>query len=202
MAYKADGTIVENTSNLTVEDLVYSGTYDPPFNASLSNMLRYKDFRLSFMFVYYGGNVMRDIAGGFFPNAYDPHQSVTSNMDRVHMNIWKEPGDEADMNKSPAYFPGAGMNIRYLWQAADLHIQKADYIKLRNVNLTYSVPQHIAKKAKIKDASIILQAQNIWRWSANKNSLDPEVWTSTQTEYIRRGTAIPPVFTIGANFSF
>lgn len=201
-AYKADGTIVTNTSQLTAEDLAYSGTYDPPYNASFSNKFRYKNLELSFMFVYYGGHVMRDVAGSFFPNASNPHYSIISNMDKLHQNIWKEPGDESDLTRLPGYLPGAEMNIRYIWYAADLHIQKADYIKLRDVIITYALPTNITKKVKATGANVVLQGQNLWRWSANKNNLDPEVWSSSQTAYISRGTAIAPTFTIGLNLNF
>ncbi len=201
-AYKSDGSIVNNASKLIPEDLAYSGTYDPPYSASFTNMFRYKDLKLSFMFVYYGGHVMRDVAGGYFPNTYSPHESITSNLDKIHLNLWKEPGDEADLFRAPGYLPGAEMNIRFIWQAADIHIQKADYVKLRDLTLAYTLPKQIAKKAKLREASVILQAQNVWRWAANKNNLDPEVWYSSQTEYIKRGNAIPSTFTIGLNLSF
>ena len=57
-AYKKDGTIVKSLADLTVEDLVRSGTSIPPYSASMSNMLTYKGFDLSFMFLYYGGHVI------------------------------------------------------------------------------------------------------------------------------------------------
>lgn len=201
-AYKADGSIVQNTSELKPEDLVYSGTYDPPYNASLSNTLRYKGVELSFMFVYYGGHVMRDVSASYYPKDSRPDQMVLTNLDRVNMNYWKKPGDEKNPDVSPAYKSGASNSLTYLWNAADKHIQKADYIKLRDLSLSYYFPKSLISKAKISDLKVIFQAQNIWRWSANKNNLDPEVWTSSQLTYEKRGNAIPPTFTIGVNLSF
>lgn len=201
-AYKADGTIVQNTSELKPEDIVYSGTYDPPYNASLSNTFRYKGVELSFMFVYYGGHVMRDVTGSYYPRDAKPDQSILTNMDRLYMNYWKQPGDEKNPDMAPAYKSGASNSLAYLWSAADKHIQKADYIKLRDLSLSYYFPKSLISKARISDLKVIFQAQNIWRWSANKNNLDPEVWTSKQLLYESRGTAIPPTFTIGVNLSF
>lgn len=202
LAFKQDGTVVNSTSELEPDDLKYSGVYDPPYHASLTNDLRYKNLSLSFMFIYYGGHVMRDIEGGYFPNQPRPYESVTSNIDRIHMNFWKEAGDEKDSSKSPAYNPGAGMNIRYLWQAADKHIQKADYIKLRQVSLSYDVPSFLLDKIKLTSLTLIFQAENIWKWTKNKNNLDPEVWRSTSLDYINRGTAISPTYTFGLNLRF
>ncbi len=202
LAYKADGTVVNSTGKLGTEDLVYSGSYNPPFNAAMTNTFNYKGLELSFMFVYYGGHVMRDVAAGYYPNSSRPHEGVTSNLDRIHMNFWKHPGDEKDPDKSPAYKPGARMNITYLWRAADKHIQKADYIKLRDVSLSYSLPKTFVSKAGLSGVRLTFQAQNLWRWSANKNNLDPEVWASSNTEYISRGTAIPATFIFGVNLNF
>lgn len=201
-AYKQDGTIVKNTSELTPEDLVYSGTYDPPYNVSLSNAIRYKGLELSFMFVYYGGHVMRDVSAKYYPRDSNPDQAVLTNLDRVNLNYWKQPGDEKNPDVSPAYKSGASNSLTHLWHAADKHIQKADYIKLRDLSLSYYFPKSLIQKAKISDLKVIFQAQNIWRWSANKNNLDPEVWVSRQLTYESRGSAIPPTFTIGVNLSF
>ncbi|MEG1120522.1 MAG: hypothetical protein RSD84_09360, partial [Bacteroidales bacterium] len=82
------------------------------------------------------------------------------------------------------------------------HIQKADYIKLRDISLAYSLPKALVAKARLSGVRFTFQAQNVWRWSANDNNLDPEVWTSRQTGYISRGTAIPPTFIFGLNLSF
>lgn len=202
MAYKADGTIVKSTNNLDAEDLVYSGTYDPPYNAALTNMLSYKGLELSFMFVYYGGHVMRDVAASYYPNSNSVYESITRNLDRIHGNIWKKPGDEKDPDKSPAYKSGAANSLVNLWKAADKHIQKADYIKLRDISLSYNFPSALFSKMRLSGLRLTFQAQNVWRWSANKNGLDPEVWRSAQLGYASRGSQIPPSFIFGVNLSF
>lgn len=202
MAYKADGTLVKSTNDLDAEDLVYSGTYDPPYSAALTNMLSYKGLELSFMFVYYGGHVMRDVASNYYPNSSSVYTDVISNMDRIHGNIWKNPGDEKDPGKSPAYKSGAQNNVTALWKAADKHIQKADYIKLRDISLSYNFPSALVTKMRLSGLRLTFQAQNVWRWSANKNNLDPEVWTSSWMSNANRGTQIPPSFIFGVNLSF
>lgn len=201
-AYKADGTIVNNSSMLDANDLVYSGTYNPPYNTSFSNSFRYKNLELSFMFIYYGGHVMRDVAAGYYHSTNRPYETEISNIDKVHGNFWRQPGDENNPDIGPAYKPGVSSSLAYIWYAADKHIQKADYVKLRDLSLSYYFPKQLISKAKISDLRVIFQAQNIWRWSANKNNLDPEVWTSPQLTYASRGTAIPPTFTFGLNISF
>ena len=201
-AYKKDGTIVKNTNNLEVEDLVYSGTYEPPYSASLTNSFRYKGFDLSFMFVYYGGHVMRDVRAGFYPNQPRPYESIEKNFDKIHLNYWQKPGDELDPSKSPAYNKGAYSNVYSIWQAADTHIERGDYIKLRDLTIGYSLPASLVKKAKLQAVSVNLQIQNLWYWAANKNNLDPEAWYSESLTSIGRGNAIPKTYTIGVSLNF
>ncbi|MBP8907619.1 MAG: TonB-dependent receptor, partial [Odoribacter sp.] len=130
-AYKKDGTIVKSLADLTVEDLVRSGTSIPPYSASMSNMLTYKGFDLSFMFLYYGGHVMRDVMPKYFTST-----TGTTNVDRSIRNYWKSPEDSDDPDKAPAFMRNASTNYTYLWYAADKHIKKANYIKLKEVTLS------------------------------------------------------------------
>jgi len=46
IAIRADGSETLKYSELNKDDLVYSGTYNPPYNASLANSLSYKGFAL------------------------------------------------------------------------------------------------------------------------------------------------------------
>ena len=103
---------------------------------------------------------------------------------------------------APAFIYNTGhTNSEYLWSAADKHIQKGDYIKLRNLIIGYSLPKKIINKAYLQDLRIDLQIQNLWYWAANKRNLDPEVWTGT-TLTPSRGYHIPPTYTIGLTANF
>ncbi len=201
-AYKADGTKVQSTSDIDVEDLVYSGTYDPPYTASMTNTLSYKGFELSFMFVYYGGHVIRDVASAMYLRDYQVYYGYTSNMDRLYLDRWKQPGDESDIYCIPAYYNSAPNSLTNIWNAADIHVQPADYIKLRDISISYTFPSRWIEKIKMSNLKLTFQAQNLWMWTANRNHLDPEVWTGTQLTYASRGTKVPPTFVLGLNINF
>lgn len=189
LAYKADGKTVVNTqAQLTVEDLVYSGTTVPIYAASLSNHLSYKGLSLSFMLIHYGGHVMRDAIAQYItdPDGYNV------NIDRNILNYWKKPGDEADPDKSPAIFRNAASNYTSLWNTADKHIQKADYIKLREVILGYQLPQTLTRHIGSPSVMLHLQATNLWYWAGNKQGLDPESWVD-----LRRTSPVPKSYTVG-----
>ena len=52
-------------NKMCIRDRVYSGTRTPKYTASLKNFFSYRDFDFSFMFVYYGGHVLRDVVAGY-----------------------------------------------------------------------------------------------------------------------------------------
>lgn len=199
-AYDKDGNIVTNSTKLTKEDLVYSGVSIAPYNASLTNSFYFKGFELSFMFTYYGGHKMRDPRAGQFMDRY-PALNYTSNMDKGYMDSWKNPGDEADTNMAPAFNYLGVSNVGDFWKAADIHVKRADYIKLRDLTLTYNLPSSLLRKAFIRHASVNFQCQNLWTWSAAGAKLDPEVWSGTSLSP-SRGSQAPRSYTIGLSLNF
>ena len=200
-AYKADGTIVKSAGELEAEDLVYAGTTTPPYSASLSNKLSYKGFDLSFMFVYYGGNVLRDVAAGYMWDRY-PVLNYASAVDRGRLHFWQQPGDENDPDMAPAFmYRTSHTNSAALWQYADKHVEKGDYIKLRDVTLSYTFPKVWVNKFYAENLRVSLQIQNLFYWAANKRHLDPEVWSGTSSSP-SRGYRIPPTYTLGVSLNF
>ena len=201
-AYKADGTVVNSYALLEPGDLIYEGTTNPPYTASLSNRLSYKGFDLEFMFVFYGGHKLRDIAASNMFTYY-PVMNYTSAIDRTRLNFWRQPGDENDPDMAPAFLYGNSRSgqVQYLWSAADKHIEKGDYIKLRDISLGYTFPKALIGRFMMENLRVNLQIQNLWYWAANKRNLDPEVWTGTSLSP-SRGKHIPATFTLGLSASF
>lgn len=200
-AYNKDGEIVRSSDVLTKDDLVYSGTYDPRFNASFTNRLSYKGFDLSFMFIYAGGHVMRDVKAGMLIAQHPIYR--TTNADRDLMNYWKGPEDNGnpDINPVFAFQNNAAMKAKDLWSAADKHVQKGDYIKLRDITLGYTVPSHLLKKYMIQGIRVNVQVQNAWYWAANRSKLDPEVWVGSSLAP-SRGSHLPANVTFGLSLNF
>lgn len=197
-AYKADGTVVKSTADLTPQDLVYSGTASPPYAASLINDLSYKKFRLSFMFLYYGGHVMRGVMPQMITGT-----SYSVNQNKDITNYWKKAGDENDPDMAPAYARNANTAITYLWYAADKHIRKANYIKLKEITLSYHLQNDWLKRAKIERITLNAQVENIWWWGSNNRNLNPESWEGTHfANSIARTPLRPTTFILGLSLKF
>ncbi|SFT42743.1 TonB-linked outer membrane protein, SusC/RagA family [Algoriphagus locisalis] len=57
-------------------------------------------------------------------------------------------------------------NDRALSTPNDRFIQNVAYIRLRNIQLGYTLPQHLTSKIKANDVKVYLSAENLWTWSS------------------------------------
>jgi len=206
LARKADGSLVESTQQLTVDDLIYEGTTIPPYNVSFRNGFKYKDLTLSFMFIFNGGHVMRGVHPEFLSKYAE--LNYNSNFDKLWLNYWKKPGDENNPDIAPAFISAASGNISDIYNAAHKFVQKADYIKLRDISLSYNFPSKWIAPTKLSYIRLTGQVLNAWRWAANKENLDPEAWvgyttaTSTNMSGPSRGITAPVVYNLGVSVGF
>lgn len=193
LVYNSKGEKVANVSS--VDDMVYSGTRDPKYTASLKNFFSICDFDLSFMFVYYGGHVLRDVVAGYMSGAPD------RNLNRKALNHWRNPGDENIPGVAPSFNRGIYYTTAQAWYSADVHVKKADYIKLRDVSLSYNLPKSWLKKYAIESAAITCQISNVWWWAAN-GDIDPEAYAVTG--YGRGALTLPnpATYTLGLSLNF
>ncbi len=192
LVYDKDGNKVAQVSS--VNDLVYSGTRTPKYTASLKNFFSYKNFDLSFMFMYYGGHVMRTLTQDYIAGA------PSYNMNRINLNHWRQPGDE----NIPGIGPAFNRNIYYTqaqaWYSADVHVKRADYIKLRDISISYNLPSRWLKRFAISSAALTCQISDVWWWAAN-GDIDPEAYAVSG--YGRGSLTLPnpTTYTIGLSIN-
>lgn len=145
---------------LTVDDVVYGGTLRPKYSYSLTNVLRYKDFEFTFMLIAKTGNVLRKDAftGGNYQNKNVAHR-------------WKNPGDE-----KTTIYPRLSSNSLdvYYYPFADVFMESANYLKLRDVSLSYAFNRALLQRIGVKSARLSLQGRNLALWAANSDKRDPE----------------------------
>lgn len=172
--------------------LKFVGVNDPRYVLGMNNAFTVHDLTLSFLIMYYGGNVARVAP----PSIYDerPVEGVE--------HVWKQPGDEATTNipgfpapyGSPDYY---GVRIGY--DHAGQFYRKMDFLALRNVTLAWNLNEKLAKKMHLLQPRVILQVQNPYKFVFSGNDVDPE-----SLDYIsgRRGLPVLPAYTLSFNINF
>lgn len=193
LVYNQQGEKVSNVSSIS--DLVYSGTRTPKYSAALKNSFSFKNLDFSFMFVYYGGNVMRDVVAGYMGGA------PGNNLNRKSLNHWRKPGDENIPGVAPSFNKNINYRIAQAWYSADIHVKKADYIKLRDVSISYNVPKKYLNLLGFNSLALTCQLSNVWWWAANGN-IDPEAYALSGygTGSLTQKSPITYTFGVSVNF--
>ena len=84
-----------------------------------------------------------------------------------------------------------------MYNNADLRVVSGDFLRMRNISLSYNLPEHLYKRIGVSGVSLRLEAGNLWLWANKKlRGQDPEQMT------LGSGT-VPPTksFTFGLNIS-
>lgn len=150
------------------EDLVYSGSAIPKYNAALRNSYNWKGIQLDF-----------NITGSF--NYYFRKPTINYGslfqMNNGHADFakrWQVPGDETHTDIPSMVYPVN--NYRDLfYQYSEATVEKGDYIKLQYVNLSYSIKPKTKINHPFTTFKIYLNAKNVGiLWKANKENIDPQ----------------------------
>lgn len=152
-----DGSLVLVNGAISLDTSVYIGPSMPTRELSLANTFTFfRDFSLYSLF---------DYKGGFYNyRGVDLYRCASSQNCR-ELNDPNFPAAEL-----PIYQAGVSNAPRAVY------IHKADFWKLRDVSLTYSLPQRIAGKMSATAASVTLAGHNLAIWSKYPGP-DPEVNT-------------------------
>jgi len=166
----ADGSpqyLDKNGNTVSVYDpsdaVVLSGkSPDPRYYGNVNNTISYKGFGLSFDVYFSGGNYIYN-NGRQFLNS--DGQFKRFNQAVSALNYWKKPGDNADFPN-----PQKVSNSSY---DTDLFLEKGDFMRLRNMTLSYVIPVSVFGKLKIQGIRVYAQGQNLL--TRTKFIGDPEV---------------------------
>ena len=184
-------TFINQDGNLTISDinfqefeklgfLKYEGPVDPLYTGGFGNNLSWKGFHLNVFMTYSFGNVVR--LDPSFSASYSDLQA----MPKEFKNRWVVPGDEnyttipviasRRQYKQDTYLSRAYNAYNYSTE----RIAKGDFIRLKEVALTYDLPMSFIKHLRLNTASVKFAATNLWLIYADKklNGQDPEFFNS------------------------
>lgn len=178
-----------------VEDVVYAGTTRPKYDMSFTNAFSWKGIDLSFMFIAkLGHKYLKDSFCG------------TNYINRHVTERWREKGDEATKiyPKLENY-----SSDRFYFPYSDFLVGKANYLKLRDLTLSYRLPENILNPLGVVNARLYFQARNLFTVTAKGVDIDPEVAEYNESgmtgSFTEQGfTSLPrrAEFYIGLSFMF
>lgn len=158
----------ESFPNLATDRTVAINT-DPKFYGGFQNSFSYKGFQLDVLFQFVK-QIGKNTSLGFFrPGSFNPN---SGNEPAAVLNAWHKPGDVATVQRYSQDFSLYLQNY-YASYYTDAGYSDASYIRLKNMSLSWSIPQTWRDKLKLQNARLYVQGQNVLTFTHYKG-LDPE----------------------------
>jgi TonB-linked SusC/RagA family outer membrane protein len=181
--------VVDGDGDVTVLDPEYTGPSLPTREIGFTNTFTiFNDFRIFANLDYKAGHYQ-----------WCAICSIRSRFDRNTL-----------VNNDPDIDPAELATVRSLQTRR--WIQEADFIKLREVSLSYSLPGSLISRIGMANATVTLSARNLWMWTKYEfdeqiglGSPDPEVNFSSNSAYGRTDYASIPMlrqFALGFRVAF
>jgi TonB-linked SusC/RagA family outer membrane protein len=183
------------------------GNVNPDWYGGISNSFRYKNLTLGFLIdmrqggdvfsldMYYGGatGVLKESAE--LNDLGNPSRNTIANGGGVIM-----PGVTADGKPNTKRVENNFGTFGYAYNPAAAFVYDASYVKLREANISFTIPQSVFNSVKaIKGAELSLIGRNLWIIHKNLPYSDPEENLSSGNIQGYQSGAYPTTRSMGVN---
>lgn len=143
---------------------IVAGTSLPDLTGGFSVNLKYKDFDFSTLFAYsIGGKIYNGDKTGLLHNGSSAGRAMSEDM----LNRWTPENRNTD-------YPRLQTTNTYAWTSTSTRfLVDADYLRMKNVSLGYTVPKHLLNKLGVSNLRVYAQAENFLTLFGEQG-LDPE----------------------------
>lgn len=201
---KPGNPIIEDSNNdgvINPEDKVVLGNFQPKYLIGMVNDFAWRNFDLN---IAIQSSLGADIYN--FENQYYEGNTLGAMRRSLAENQWWSPEEPGD-GKTPA----AALSQLVQYNAnTDYYIENASYLSIKNVNLGYTLPAHIAPKIGMKSLRIYFSANNLLLIrDKNNHAYNPEGTTGGEISginsipgYNAGSEPISRIFALGLNIDF
>ncbi len=169
----------DGREQINSEDMYELGNVMPHSIGGIGNTLTYKNWTFSIYFDYaLGHSIYNYMKSRFFQNTLG---NCNSNLDKMVYDAWKYPGD-ADA-KYARFFPNdADFGNRNYSRASEFNVEKADYLCLRDVSLSYELPSKWLSKIKVQKLMIGVSGNTLHYFTGVSGAINPETGMATDSD--------------------
>ena len=179
-------------------DKVKVGATSPRWTGGFNTTLRWKNFQLYGRFDYALGFWLYENSGSqsttpWFMGCYQG----TYNTPTMYYDTWSESNPNA---KYPRYL-FADQNGKNNYIASTMFAYRGDYLAIREISLSYSLPESVAKMLKMQRAEVSITGQNLGYITGAKNVGSPEA-NPKDNGAVGQGYSLPRTILFGVNLTF
>lgn len=147
-------------------DVVYLGNSMPILTGGASLNFTYKGWRLRGSFQT---RIGQSVINQARMNAESMHGA--NNQSTAVLKRWRHEGDDTDV-------PRALWGLGYNYVGSDRFVEKASFLRLKDLMLSYSFPKRLVQRAHLQNVSCYFTAYDVFTWT-NYKGQDPEVGFTT-----------------------
>ena len=187
MWYDKDGNLTKTYSS---DNRVPYKNSTPVLQGGLTNSFRYKNWTLDFQINFnIGGYALATYASSYFNDGYAISGVSGNQAVEIYHYRWTTPGQAATFPKvSETSTKSAMKSTRYLYNKTSF--------ELSNVTLSYSIPQNVLDKMRMRGASISLNCYNLYLLTPDQK----KGFNSYKT--MKYGYPVNRTFTLALNINF
>ena len=179
-------------------DVDKNGTIDAADRTKIGKGMPDWTYGFTFGAEYKGFDFMFMIQGTIGNDIYDATRRTDvrpANLPSYMLNRWTGPGTS---NKYPRFVVGDGTN----WQSSDLYVTDGSYMRLKNVQLGYTLPKNITQRFYVKNLRVYVAAENLLTFTKYAG-YDPEISSGGTSLGVDYGVYPQSrTFTVGVNVGF
>lgn len=179
---------INNDGKLDYEDKQEVGNTIPKFTYGLSGSFQYKGFDVNLLFQGIG-------------KSYAYTQSDFTRMSYEYQTISTKWRDAWSPENPDSKVPGLKFDNSWDQQQSSYWMHRIDFLKLKNLQLGYALPQSVTSRIKMDKIYVYANAQNVFTvlWHKGYEGLDPERDTFGDGAGFY---ATPITLTFGLNINF
>lgn len=158
----------------SVQNQIFHGSSVPLYSGFFRNTFTWKGFSFSFnitgRFKYYFRQPALELS--YWPTP------TSTNYSADYYRRWQKPGDEAstDVPSMPYPVPAAVSQRNSFYRFAEIHVKKADNLRLQDIRFSYRISGSKIRNNLIKNIELFFYANNlnVIIWRAEKSRFDPD----------------------------
>ncbi|MBQ7709967.1 MAG: TonB-dependent receptor [Bacteroidales bacterium] len=165
--YDENGNITSTslTTDYNKASYIYAGSPEPKYTGGFNTSFSWKGLNLSAFFEYkYGNKVL--IVENRYINSDGSQMSM--NQTTRGLNYWTKPGDTGVFPK-----PVAGNSSNSYTFASTRWLQDGSYLRLKDITLSYNLPEKWVKAISLKGVKVYVSALNLYTFH-DVDFWDPE----------------------------
>ena len=172
---------IDGDGRITDEDKTYIGNPWPKMLYGFNVNLEYKGFDLGIFLQGAFGNEIYNAARGLTQNLFGDNNTTSDVFAASNFNgngITSQP--RLGFDESGSYVRDPNGNFK---NPSSFFVEKGSYMKLRNLQVGYTLPKAIVGRLRITSARVYLSGQNILTFTKYKG-LDPEIGGGVKSQGI------------------